>query len=101
LSRPPLSTLFPYTTLFRSSETNVIRREPIGCNNCIANLCGTLVKKRLEMRFLPCDEQLCIRNSFKDRCEMSQKNANTFIFTNTSDRKSTRLNSSHLGISYA
>src|SRR5437879_6855267 len=26
--RPPISTLFPYTTLFRSSDTGLVRMEP-------------------------------------------------------------------------
>src|SRR5258705_7603694 len=56
IRRPPRSTLFPYTTLFRSSETCApIRRWKLGKGAAFPSL----------------------------------------------DRKSTRLNSSHLGISYA
>src|SRR5438045_7012675 len=69
LPRLPRSTLFPYTTLFRSLE-------------CLNILTG---KRRLVMigddqrrRLQPVDQ--CVR---------------------ARDRKSTRLNSSHLGISYA
>src|SRR5258705_3576392 len=68
IRRPPRSTLFPYTTLFRSLPTNsrrhlwsearhgrTVRRPPAGAGH----------------------------------------------FRQDQDRKSTRLNSSHLGISYA
>src|ERR1039458_3524862 len=57
IRRPPRSTLFPYTTLFRSGDPDLQRRR----------------KARL------------LRNQSRQ-----------FL-----DRKSTRLNSSHLGISYA
>src|SRR5256885_2878568 len=61
IRRPPRSTLFPYTTLFRSSATHAVhddvaRGERVGCGG----------RRRGEQ-----------------------------------DRKSTRLNSSHLVISYA
>src|SRR5262245_64409774 len=61
IRRPPRSTLFPYTTLFRSDERLVARR-------------GHAQHHR-RVLVLPDREQ--------------------------ADRKSTRLNSSHLGISYA
>src|SRR5438045_5253786 len=62
LRRPPRSTLFPYTTLFRSSE-----RFPHAHTSARARSSH-------------------LSNLFDDFA---------------SDRKSTRLNSSHLGISYA
>src|SRR5947199_2834615 len=64
IRRPPRSTLFPYTTLFRSAEPF----ELVG-------LRGQLGGQHLERNF---PSTLDIK-----------------------DRKSTRLNSSHLGISYA
>src|SRR5437870_13871156 len=63
LRRPPRSTLFPYTTLFRSRRHSQ-RREPLCCGECRS----------------PEDDRLGERHS---------------------DRKSTRLNSSHVAISYA
>src|SRR2546430_10327431 len=60
IRRPPRSTLFPYTTLFRSREDDVVRRD--------GPLSGTPAR-------LPAHHR--------------------------SDRKSTRLNSSHSQISYA
>src|SRR5690606_41974668 len=66
--RPPISTLFPYTTLFRS------------CSSCI--------RRRLRHPFyLP-------RNRKPFYCPSK-------IIIDFIDRKSTRLNSSHVKISYA
>src|SRR3712207_6611483 len=36
IRRPPRSTLFPYTTLFRSGYTSMVRREPVGVIGQIA-----------------------------------------------------------------
>src|SRR2546426_4908770 len=88
IRRPPRSTLFPYTTLFRSDAEAQIRehgrapREP-----------GEVARARREQRRLRAvraphaevDEQLPGRRQHRAR----------------RDRKSTRLNSSHLVISYA
>src|SRR5256885_6947803 len=86
IRRPPRSTLFPYTTLFRSSVNLGLRYEyfsPLSeKNNVLSNLVlgpaggqeltGASIVSGLKRLFPP------------DR-----------------DRKSTRLNSSHLVISYA
>src|SRR5205814_7935977 len=69
LRPPPRSTLFPYTTLFRSRTL----REEI---------------ERLEGAKLAIEQDLADRET-----ELAD--------TKARDRKSTRLNSSHLGISYA
>src|SRR3712207_7038712 len=86
IRRPPRSTLFPYTTLFRSCNPeegiSVVRRivstnaiVGIGptCSNVAESLYGTLQKKAGDAS----DSGLKL------------------------DRKSTRLNSSHANISYA
>src|SRR5438045_8669169 len=72
IRRPPRSTLFPYTTLFRSDE-------------CIA------VRRQLQLEEHPCRSHLA---------PAVQRHAAS-IRVLAQDRKSTRLNSSHLGISYA
>src|SRR5437899_4081140 len=66
IRRPPRSTLFPYTTLFRSTWC------PIGAPPCS--------NSRAKAAFTIATGAASIVNA---------------------DRKSTRLNSSHLGISYA
>src|SRR2546421_3689138 len=75
IRRPPRSTLFPYTTLFRSSTT--------GIRIAVAGLPGVV----------SCSGPDTIR------CEAAQ--ANRWLKCQPSDRKSTRLNSSHDQISYA
>src|SRR5438045_5517792 len=72
---PPRSTLFPYTTLFRSIATTL--REVANCRRA-----GILINTFMLAR----DRALV---------EFVKK------VSEIRDRKSTRLNSSHLGISYA
>src|SRR5258708_21662389 len=71
IRRPPRSTLFPYTTLFRSSRTNC----PRNCSSRKMENCFGWWTLRLAA---------CLHQEFEIR-----------------DRKSTRLNSSHQIISYA
>src|SRR5690349_22836167 len=79
IRRPPRSTLFPYTTLFRSLVDS-LGSEHIG----LANLSvPTLVIGSTKDRLLP-------MVSSRHIARMAPK-----------DRKSTRLNSSHVEISYA
>src|SRR5947199_4638736 len=72
IRRPPRSTLFPYTTLFRSRK--LVKCSTPGC------------------------EMIRIHRLWWSAIETSP--SPTGLRT-TKDRKSTRLNSSHLGISYA
>src|SRR5436853_1997018 len=76
LRRPPRSTLFPYTTLFRS----VLRHNP-------TDAAATAICRRVG-----CASTWCTSSSTAIDDDVHQVLA---------DRKSTRLNSSHLGISYA
>src|SRR2546426_8560861 len=79
IRRPPRSTLFPYTTLFRS--LSVTDRCNLRCRYC-----------------MPEDEYVWLpRTSILTFEEIARL---TSVFTGL-DRKSTRLNSSHLVISYA
>src|SRR5438034_1838664 len=73
IRRPPRSTLFPYTTLFRSES---FAGGALACANHLAGFCG--------------DVHLVTSLGERDSRE-------EFI----RDRKSTRLNSSHTVISYA
>src|SRR5205814_8644816 len=77
---PPTSTLFPYTTLFRSL---LLPR----------NNYASLSKHNIKMPLAPFfhkERRFAVERGIKDD-----------RMTNIIDRKSTRLNSSHLGISYA
>src|SRR5438874_8692566 len=77
LRRPPRSTLFPYTTLFRSRE-------------------------RLGVASFPCPDRVCLRPIVVARIELGagegEQQGHDY---RAEDRKSTRLNSSHVEISYA
>src|SRR5699024_11839723 len=64
IPRPPRSTLFPYTTLFRS--------------------CGLRIRGRAQII-----------------TSMMHSSTKVWVTTTKGDRKSTRLNSSHVSISYA
>src|SRR3712207_6889015 len=84
IRRPPRSTLFPYTTLFRSQRLQGLRApsvsEALGCRpRSISSIPpSTMVPKPLLLDELSAPgEWRCV------------------------DRKSTRLNSSHANISYA
>src|SRR2546426_4138102 len=78
IRRPPRSTLFPYTTLFRSDVDD--------SSSC-----------RARLRNGPCGPA-AYRLSRDLACRLAQQDRRRLGRT---DRKSTRLNSSHLVISYA
>src|SRR2546427_6421960 len=86
IRRPPRSTLFPYTTLFRSSRSTLHF-----CHSfkCVARSMGVqrnaVILSRVELSDC-CAEPASLTGNGGDELE---------------DRKSTRLNSSHSQISYA
>src|SRR2546422_4317265 len=82
IRRPPRSTLFPYTTLFRSSN-----RDSLHVTGCILSNDG---KTKLESKK---------SGNIKKAAELGKEVAEELI--SKGDRKSTRLNSSHGYISYA
>src|SRR5262245_62760749 len=86
--RPPSSTLFPYTTLFRSLE--------IGTKNLHADGCADAGREHVDARL---DGHRPGTLHAGRRGELLQLGDDLLL--RHPDRKSTRLNSSHLGISYA
>src|SRR5205085_9705656 len=82
--RPPRSTLFPYTTLFRSLPPPVSRVRFRRC--CSRNRQPRHTRRRAGTR------TSLARRTFTSKFKST---------TGHSDRKSTRLNSSHSQISYA
>src|SRR5256885_7041277 len=89
IRRPPRSTLFPYTTLFRS---NAGGREMTENGMGFRNNPGTgRGRGVIERTFAP---------EFRNRLD-AWIAFDPLNFETTEDRKSTRLNSSHLVISYA
>src|SRR5690349_22493992 len=87
LRRPPRSTLFPYTTLFRSARLVEERRR------------GRLRVYRLTPNPLKAVDSWLGR--YRAFWQMRLTNLKDFVESEHLDRKSTRLNSSHVEISYA
>src|SRR3712207_7356651 len=86
IRRPPRSTLFPYTTLFRSGEAKI---GPDGRDEQRAQ-----GRVRLPE---PAARQMSQTYPFQEGVD----NAKEGVIDPVPDRKSTRLNSSHANISYA
>src|SRR2546430_10072471 len=90
IRRPPRSTLFPYTTLFRSNDLPRLG----------------VAAARPEVAQQPCPQTLRLAdvNQFPARVDhaVNARAARTLQpHAGAEDRKSTRLNSSHSQISYA
>src|SRR3712207_7639950 len=88
IRRPPRSTLFPYTTLFRSEKATkrIVKRGQV--YDCLLGIgVGSEESKKRPCVILQYDSA-------------NAKSPNTIVAPIT-DRKSTRLNSSHANISYA
>src|SRR2546426_7073003 len=87
IRRPPRSTLFPYTTLFRSRE---LRPSPRARRARDGTTHGTACPRAIQLVGDP-------------RCALAEREGTkpAGVSGHASDRKSTRLNSSHLVISYA
>src|SRR2546430_7061017 len=79
IRRPPRSTLFPYTTLFRSLLACGNKTISVSLQSVIQEYLGITITKEEQMSNWGLDE----------------------LSLNQIDRKSTRLNSSHSQISYA
>src|SRR3712207_7567895 len=89
IRRPPRSTLFPYTTLFRSGDDRDVVVRPVPDD--------------------PLDERVA-QPVHRDRGQLADRghqpvgalvDAGAALLDQPVDRKSTRLNSSHANISYA
>src|SRR3712207_7858635 len=88
IPRPPRSTLFPYTTLFRSGDAALLGR---GSGERAGR-----VDERDDGQLQPLGEPVqpdCLAIAFRVR--------HAEVAVDVLDRKSTRLNSSHANISYA
>src|SRR5690554_7272453 len=90
---PPRSTLFPYTTLFRSTERGIV---------LINDKTEHFVKSKSgksdydNISFVSNLAPIRLDNTGNNNAELQQK-----VNKRNQDRKSTRLNSSHVRISYA
>src|SRR5256885_6819757 len=89
IRRPPRSTLFPYTTLFRSRLLVVV--EP----------CCSEVIIFLRLKIFSPFSRMYRSSSMERRTNLRPQPPAGVSSVDGRDRKSTRLNSSHLVISYA
>src|SRR3712207_8419451 len=98
IRRPPRSTLFPYTTLFRSAGWRPRRalEQQVGAVLLLAREPEPLVQR--ERRVLPFHVD---RRAAAARVGLGQELPQQPAADPAPDRKSTRLNSSHANISYA
>src|SRR3712207_8227356 len=95
IRRPPRSTLFPYTTLFRSGLRWSVPLEPRDTDASPASrrtLAGLARLHRRQAGLLP-----AVRPALQDADVLEAH----VLEDLGGDRKSTRLNSSHANISYA
>src|SRR5258707_10878893 len=84
IRRPPRSTLFPYTTLFRSGQLDFIER---------------ILPS--DVPAVKADPKLALAAAVSLGYQGITINIDNGPKANPADRKSTRLNSSHANISYA
>src|SRR5690625_6431518 len=84
LPPPPTPPLFPYTTLFRS----------------LCCCCGQLRRGACPQQYSPCSSHASAP-PVQPRHWLSTAAPSTSVRQSVADRKSTRLNSSHVAISYA
>src|SRR3712207_6891321 len=92
IRRPPRSTLFPYTTLFRSEDR-------LAGADATARLCGSTPQVGGGADLLVAGPNRRMSKDYEKLCA----SAEAFVYAAMIrlDRKSTRLNSSHANISYA
>src|SRR2546430_7169952 len=88
IRRPPRSTLFPYTPLFRSQEVRGIVDTRLGSATTGQRGTGLVDHTGRLVQFYPEGQE-------------PKKITPTDVLAYSKDRKSTRLNSSHSQISYA
>src|SRR5204862_3924930 len=90
---PPISTLFPYTTLFRSNDEFYV--DEAGRVRTRTNNSGGV------QGGISNGENIVLRVGFKPTATILREQKTVNKHGEDTDRKSTRLNSSHVEISYA
>src|SRR3712207_9310362 len=100
IRRPPRSTLFPYTTLFRSIADHYAMK-----NGLSGNAVGSIFEDKEGNLWVQTENGV---DMFRDTPVLNFSLSEGLSATNiycilglSKDRKSTRLNSSHANISYA
>src|SRR3712207_8083227 len=91
IRRPPRSTLFPYTTLFRSSLSRLLERPVLAVERDVELYAPTVIGPAIAQ-----EEHVTVVDH-----DLAQELQGSDLLSHEVDRKSTRLNSSHANISYA
>src|SRR3712207_9098035 len=100
IRRPPRSTLFPYTTLFRSTAFQSTKRSAVVfIDNHVVRYVNKTACQVSGISSLHGSVGKSLTRTMR-RNEVF-KHRHTFLEVGKEDRKSTRLNSSHANISYA
>src|SRR2546427_7622753 len=86
IRRPPRSTLFPYTTLFRSHTSREPRSRRI---------------EQMQLSAVELHTHPIAKSQVRDAVHSRHERWAARVHSDERDRKSTRLNSSHSQISYA
>src|SRR3712207_8176919 len=116
IRRPPRSTLFPYTTLFRSDVLSKLTRDDISHAGFGFGTCREIEVDSLQVLasrisyvgelgwelYVPIEHGAKLWDLlFEAGEEFGAVPVGIGVYGTTGDRKSTRLNSSHANISYA
>src|SRR2546426_8789540 len=99
IRRPPRSTLFPYTTLFRSLFG--ARTFPVEELAAVVKQGRRIIAEKQPNKVVGNDGFYQLRHFLRFRKKVSKLVESVVANHLVRDRKSTRLNSSHLVISYA
>src|SRR5262245_64225913 len=97
-TRPPSSTLFPYTTLFRSTLADVFEYLASKLSRGLKTQLRPPDFRKRDDDGLGEKERV---TDFIQEAVLGGAESPVVLVIDEADRKSTRLNSSHLGISYA
>src|SRR3712207_9209923 len=100
IRRPPRSTLFPYTTLFRSALDEAYP-DPEGLLPAAREALAAAEQEQLAEQRLAEQYAQALNHLAAERWDEAARLLEAIIGERGEDRKSTRLNSSHANISYA
>src|SRR3712207_9031303 len=100
IRRPPRSTLFPYTTLFRSEEALVVTDVEVGLGAVLGDE-DLAVLERVHRPGVDVEVGVQLLHGDPEAPAGQQRAQRAGGQPLAEDRKSTRLNSSHANISYA
>src|SRR5690606_42164624 len=98
---PPLTTLFPYTTLFRSLSLRLYLSEQIPEATKVQMIYDGVSLKGLDKPFITLEDYAAPMSLMAAGRKSYSETYNIQLGVFAEDRKSTRLNSSHVKISYA